>query len=277
MKKLIACGCSWTDETYRSDIYPEMDCSWTKWPAHLAKKLDMEPINLGRSGAGNEYIFSTLQDIITRTKDKSEIGLVVAAWTECHRRDYQEVESYDSTYDISLKNKNLWRNTWVSKQVDEHGNLLYWMRKTLRYQLALQTLCERWKIPYVQFQMIHPYDNYLDGLKYYRHRKVIQLEYPGNKRVDEEKVVRVIRDMWPIINDKRYLGWPLISTWKGYTVAGGYDLSLMMDDVPNDNEFLDQSHNWELVIDKVDTHPNAKGHEWISNFIHTEMENRKLI
>ena len=33
----------------------------------------------------------------------------------------------------------------------------------------------------------------------------------------------------------------------------------------------------KYIIDKVDTHPNAKGHEWIANFLHTEIIDRDLI
>lgn len=270
MKKLIVSGCSWTDNVYRSSIYPEMDCSWTKWPVHLAKKLDMVPVNLGRSGAGNEYIYSTLHDKIIQTKDKSEIGLVVAAWTESHRRDYQNIEQFDSTYDQSLRNKTLWRNTWLSDQVDSRGNILYFMRKALRYQLSLQTLCERWDIPYVQFQMIHPYDNYMDGLEYFdvKNNKNRKLDYPNlQPEKDEDSIVRLIRDTWPSIDDNKYLGWPIIYTEKGYSVSGGYDLSWLMHFGSDD----------KYIIDEVDTHPNAKGHEWIANFLHTEIIHRDLI
>ena len=61
MKKiLLASGCSMTDSNYVSETNPEIDCSWPKWPELIAKKLDMECINLGRNGAGNEYIYSSL-------------------------------------------------------------------------------------------------------------------------------------------------------------------------------------------------------------------------
>ena len=90
MKKiLIASGCSYTDNQFRSASHPEMDTSWPKWPEIVAKELDMICINLGRSGSGNEYIYSSLHDIILRVKDKSKIGLVIAGWSQCFRHDFQ--------------------------------------------------------------------------------------------------------------------------------------------------------------------------------------------
>ena len=89
MKKiLLASGCSMTDSNYVSETNPEIDCSWPKWPELIAKKLDMECINLGRNGAGNEYIYSSLLEKILEKKD--QIGLVMVGWTQCQRKDYQE-------------------------------------------------------------------------------------------------------------------------------------------------------------------------------------------
>ena len=58
MKKiLLVSGCSFTDKNFYSGVHPEMDTSYPKWPELLAKKLDMDCINLGQNGAGNEYIY----------------------------------------------------------------------------------------------------------------------------------------------------------------------------------------------------------------------------
>ncbi len=90
MKKiLLVSGCSFTVEEYISAIHPDMDCSWPKWPELLSKKLGMDYINLGQNGGGNEYIYSSLLEQILKTEDKSQIGLVMPAWTQCQRKDYQ--------------------------------------------------------------------------------------------------------------------------------------------------------------------------------------------
>ena len=83
MKKiLLVSGCSFTEPNYISSYYPDMDCSWPKWPEVLAEKLDMECINLARNGGGNEYIYSSLFDEITnRSTLPDRIGLVIASWS----------------------------------------------------------------------------------------------------------------------------------------------------------------------------------------------------
>ena len=50
--------------------------------------------NLARNGGGNEYIYSSLFDEITNNFT-DRIGLVVAAWSQCQRVDYQ-LESHGS-------------------------------------------------------------------------------------------------------------------------------------------------------------------------------------
>jgi len=90
MKKiLIVGGDSFSDKDFRTFIHPELDTSWPKWPELLAKKLDMECINLAKSGAGNDYIYESLLETIQDT-DKNRIGLVIAGWSQCQRRSWQE-------------------------------------------------------------------------------------------------------------------------------------------------------------------------------------------
>ncbi len=73
MKKLlIVSGDSFTDKAFQTMIHPEIDCSWPKWPELLAKKLDMEYVNVAKSGAGNDYIYDSLVDVLQKTnKDRT--------------------------------------------------------------------------------------------------------------------------------------------------------------------------------------------------------------
>ena len=75
-QKLIVSGCSYTDKAYNFPV----------WPTLLGEKLNMESINLARSGQGNEFIYGTLLDYIIGTKN---IGLVIAMWSEFQRIDFQ--------------------------------------------------------------------------------------------------------------------------------------------------------------------------------------------
>ena len=61
MKKiLLVSGCSFTTNKYESAHHPDLVADWPKWPELLAKKLNMNCINVGQSGAGQEYIYNSL-------------------------------------------------------------------------------------------------------------------------------------------------------------------------------------------------------------------------
>ena len=75
MKKiLLASGCSYTTHNYNSHYHTDMKCDWPKWPEILADKLGMDCINVGQSGAGQEYIYTSIVNDI----NKENIGLVIA-------------------------------------------------------------------------------------------------------------------------------------------------------------------------------------------------------
>ena len=57
-----------------------MDFDFPKWPEYVGKHLGMEVINLARGGAGNEFIYSSIQDVIMQIP-KEEIGFVIAGWS----------------------------------------------------------------------------------------------------------------------------------------------------------------------------------------------------
>ena len=131
-KILLVSGCSNTNKDFVSAIYPDLDTSWPKWPELLAEKLDMDCVNLGKSGSGNEYIYRSLLNYITRN-DTSNIGLVIPAWSQCQRKDYQQ--------------GNLGRFTNI--RIDPNGDVFSWMRKSLDNYLSFQILCERYNLPYM--------------------------------------------------------------------------------------------------------------------------------
>jgi len=140
-KILLVSGCSFTTDKYTSIQHPEKDMSWDKWPKILAKMLNMDCINLAKSGAGNEYISNTIIDQI-ETMDKSKIGLVIPAWSQCRRRDYQ--------VHYARSNKTVWRH----ELYDLFGDTRYWITKSFKTYYFFQIYCEHYSIPYRQVQMI---------------------------------------------------------------------------------------------------------------------------
>lgn len=261
MKKiLIASGCSFTDENFESSVHPEMICDWPKWPELLSKKLDMDYINLGQNGAGNEYIYSTILEQILKTKDKSQIGLVIPGWSQCQRKDYQ----YG------------YNGRWHQKRIDPEGDVFSYLRKDLRYMVSLQLVCERFNIPLVQFQMISLFDGFISGLMKTdgeRHRNKDNPNFEDRYRYipcksvkeDRKQCLKILFEFEPYINQKKFIGWPL--SWK----IGGFhieDKTLRYADM----EYPNYIH--ELLVSKSDIHPNAKGQEKIAEFLYGQLENR---
>lgn len=79
-KLLIAAGDSWTDpneECYRNLGMTEI------WPDYVAKFLDMDLINVGLGGAGNEYIHNKAVDAIEQNADRDIV--VMVGWSQSQR------------------------------------------------------------------------------------------------------------------------------------------------------------------------------------------------
>jgi hypothetical protein len=138
VKYLIVSGDSNTTDDFVSISHPDWDFSYKKWPELLAEKLGMKVINMARCGQGNEFIYTTLRNEIVKIEDKSQIGLVIAAWSQATRKDF--------------KIRNL--QSWTSLRTDTHGILPWWVERSLGFYLDFQILCERYNIPYFQFQII---------------------------------------------------------------------------------------------------------------------------
>ena len=263
MKKLlIASGCSFTDEKFVSALHPEMECNWSKWPEILAKKLDMDFINLGQNGAGNEYIYSTLLEEILKQKDKREIGLVIPAWTQCQRKDWQELKSFK----------------WRMRRFDLDGDVFGWLKRTLRYMISLQLICENLNVPLKQFQMISLYDGWISGLgktdaEVFANKNnpefVMRYKYPGlTPDLDRKACQQIMIDYEPYINVKDFIGWPLVSEIGGFHIEEK-TLQLKEKKYPENYHLNYQS---DLLVSKLDVHPNGKGHEKIAEFLYDRLD-----
>tara|TARA_B110000211_G_scaffold233078_1_gene298320 strand:+ start:847 stop:1590 length:744 start_codon:yes stop_codon:yes gene_type:complete len=243
MKYLICSGDSFTDKIWRSNCNPEIDTSWPKWPELLGKKLNMKVINLGSSGSGNEYIYSSLQDTIESIEDKSQIGMVIPGWSQCQRRDFQ-LSGYGD------KRKDMWQ----SDRIDSRGCIIGWVKRSLRIFKNFEYMCQYHNIPYVQIQMIPLFIDYL--------RKQITEhgynEYTGEFHEDYNKILKVILEYEKILNTEKFMGWP------GIEHLGGYPLNYKMLGKGEDEVLY--SFGW--TVSEKDTHPNAKGQEKIAEHIY---------
>ena len=237
-KILLASGCSFTDENFLSDFHPDMDTDWPMWPELLAKKLDMDCINLGQSGAGNEYIYSSLLDTIT--KGEYNIGLVIPAWTQSQRKDW--------------RNKQRWNNNshYANKSIKTFGNndMYAYVDKSLRYFYSLQQVCKSKKIPLKQFQMLHLFRGYTyDPIK-----------GEQNLRVEEKKeLLKHILES-PYLNkiDDDFIGWPTDTSIGGFNIKHKVLKGFTKEALENN-------------VSEIDSHPNAKGQEMIAEFLYEQL------
>lgn len=277
-KYLIISGCSFTtDINFRSSDNPDLDTSWPKWPELLAEKLNMECINLARSGQGNEYIYSTLQDEILEHPNKDEIGLVIAAWTQCQRSDWQIISPWLKRYHARRKFRASKTKTpeaektatWSSIPLDKKGDIVYWVRRSLRYFAAFEMMCERYNIPYLHTQMIGLFNDYLRGriigqedFEYYHNDARQQADnlpqFLEKYRRENNEILKIMMNYDKILDTSKFIGWPNAHD------LGGLPLNHMV--------FGEQNHlHLPWTISSSDNHPNAAGHEKIAQYIYDTM------
>jgi len=250
MKKIIVSGDSVSDLEFRSSSHPEMDTSWRKWPEYIAEYLDMELVCLARGGQGNDFVYSTLLDEITKTP-KDEIGLVIAGWSQGQRRDWQ----------ITSADDNL-KHSWRSLPFDKHAPPESQTRKSLRNFQSLQILCERYDLPCIQFQTGHLFEDYYraHNMNYNKPGQKVDLSdecHNFAKELDSvERCLSIILSFENIIDTSKFIGWPISEKIGGFSIQNkvlGHTLK----------ETLER----KLVISEADGHPNAEGQKAIAEFL----------
>ena len=261
MKYLIVSGDSNTTDDFDSISHPEMDFSYKKWPELLAEKLGMKAINVALSAQGNEFIYTTLRNEIIKIKDKSQIGLVIAAWSQAPRQDYKDLNV------LNLKHDR--RKGWRAVRINTHGNLPYWVEKSLGHYLDFQILCERYNLTYVQFQMIELFEHYLEGLM--PSQSDIESgadpnfkdKYPGNEKQDEKIILRTIMKYEDKLNISKFMGWPPVKKLGGFRLKDKLDLW-------SNKQSLNR-------VSYFDNHPNGLGHIAVCDKINMLLEEYQIL
>jgi len=201
-KKLIAIGCSYTEHA-QLNINKKKAYPFDVWPMHLANKLDMECVNLGRGGMGNEYISAKLIDTVLAEK-KEDIGLVVLMWSGWQRIDFQDIKG-KWLMDGTLRHRkfNMYFDFWG---VD--NNAYHMTMKSLRCFLIAQRLLE--DIPYLMIQGV---------LHVERSRQLFVQTFINSKIFYE-------------IDEDKFIGWPIM--WE----IGGYNINNMLDKLDPERKHL---------------------------------------
>ena len=251
-KKLIAIGCSFTEHA-QQDINYKKIYPFDVWPQHLADKLDMDCLNLGRGGMGNEYISAKLVDTVLSEK-KEDIGLVVLMWSGWQRMNFNINPNRNILHDV----KSGWVSLFPHKDNSrsekypmnregrivllKYNNTVSVTMKSLRHFLIAQKLLE--DIPYLMIQGVHP----ISGLVGRQRQELggLWMQTFLNSKIFDE------------IDEKKFIGWPIMRE------IGGYNVIDMLDK-------LDPERT-QLRISKEDHHPNAEGHKIIAQEIYNAYE-----
>ena len=277
MKKLIVSGDSCTEPYFYSVVHPEMDFDFPKWPDHLGKHLGMEVINLARGGAGNRFIYSSIQDAVMEIPNE-EIGLVIAGWTQSHREDWEIGKRDHYPY------RGFTLSPWRSRRVSKDGSLYNWVRKSLRTYIDFQNLCENNNLRYYHFQMGDIFERYLDGLQQTEieaSRGVnYKREYEGNELKDLQAILNLIARYDPHI--KNFMGWPGITKDLQEKLAGRFAAADITWALSHKRGYTMHSHilghdledrmNRDLTISVEDDHPKEEGHKAIADFMINKMK-----
>ena len=241
MKKiLVTAGDSWT-----GGHQMPVGLNGKVWPNMLAKKLGWDFLNVGRGGAGNEYIYNSMVDALSRKNNK--VDLAICLWSNADRWDFEGETSFQVNPDnqhqfgVYTKEETRKRRLEVMDIIFKH-NLAsgkYNILKTLRWQNAFQNYCQCNNIPFIQGTAFYP-SQQLDKV----HGNIVQ--------------IYLEHSLFDSILEKHFWGWPM------YEELGGKTMSTMLNKIdPGETK---------LRISTIDKHPNDKGHKLMAEALYDKYE-----
>ena len=236
-KKLIAIGCSYTEHYLFSDQSPNADHDFPRWPQHLADMLDMECINLGKCGSGNDQILAKTVDA---TLNEKNIGLVVLMWSEWQRIGFQCNTDWDEWFHITP------HADWLKdgrKYILEKQNKFHATRNTLRTFIHAEKILS--DIPYM----------FIQGTENVFWRKSWHINHDRRSYLSEILKSPYLDYIENNISDK-FIGWPIMKELGGYCIADILD--------------KEDPSRTKLRISQDDAHPNASGHKFIAEFLYEQ-------
>lgn len=249
-KKLIVSGDSFADYRYTSTH------GFTVWPDILGEMLDMEVINMGNCGSGNEYIYSSLLDCFAK---EDNIGLVIAMWSESCRIDF-EVPLEEKNRKLSWgrrgwrvivslrKNKEIWEDV-VATFFRKHGyyQLHARTKKSMRFMYSFQEIMKNRNLNFLQ----------VAGCG---------LESP----MDSNELSKLILDSpyFDLIDKKYFVGWPMVDSIGGKCISD----YLKQKDPTRTKNIIDgtkvSDDDGDMISPVKDFHPNKLGHEQIAKVLY---------
>ena len=244
-KKLLAIGCSYTDNV------------WTKthkfpvWPELLAEKLNMECVNLGACGAGNDYILAKMLDKV----NEQDWDLVVIMWTEFQRLDFES------------------ENVWLSLHPHRHGICHDKFSMNLSGRVTLLKYANIYSMTQKIMRMFYMTEKLLKDIPYIMVQGPRSVSTPvgmGFKYsdgywqiVEEECTESVLKSPYiDKIDENKFLGFPIMRKIGGWNMDDALDLK--------------DPERTTCRISQEDTHPNGKGHDYIAEILYDKYKETYL-
>ena len=248
MPKLLAVGCSWTDQNYNTPVNDEHGIK--TWPTLLGESLGYETINMGISGSGNNSIMKQAINGIHRENP----DLICVLWSNQGRIDLWNFEHLlpFNLFFGNIQNKGRWSlltqkfaATMVKRLIHDEEDLNV-IDEFFRNMFILNDIATHRNIPIYFGTAIKIWPH--------THYKV------QSKKVDEVKRYKRFMKEWirnSYFNEfdkkkykEKFIGWPWLEE------AGGFTMEELL---------RDKDRNPIHRISAEDNHPNAKGHEVIAN------------
>ena len=272
-KYLIVSGCSWADPHTDSEdprVSHDIVKGYNRWFNILADKLDMQLINFGKYASGNEYICSSLIDNISAMgeKKRSNIGLVIAAWSEAKRTDFEWKQNENDYYVKNLfehkykeyryNPKYIWDSILYTDPL--RGDMFYRVKQSIRYMYMLQTFLKHNNIPYKMVQatplqkLTYMDTEYNLGLTLGTPQRSLKSFKDIESEIDEQLAEELSQfPVYNLIDTNNFISWPILT-------------SSLYDKLDPEKDFI--TNLMEKKSDfRQDNHPNQSGHNKISNII----------
>ena len=251
MTKLAAFGCSFTDKNFTSTIHKDLDTSYPKWPELLEGDWNAVD-NYGIGGCCNFLMLENAIDTVLNDKKISTIVVALSNWLRYTLPDGWSVNPAWAMRDHGYTVEN-----FGERQVELYEKMLLIekrfptitmyvlprMDRILKLLRALSELCVYKNKKLIVFQMLKFADTPNHSLN-----TAMYTSYLSNKNF------YALDDL--NVNEKNidFINWPFIDP---------------MSKIPQ--RFLE---NDKFAVSKLDRHPNALGHQKISEWIH---ENAKFL
>jgi len=251
-KKLVVSGDSWTagvngrdkngQPLFLTDPTKNINSEFKLWPEYLGDMLDMDVVNVGLGGVGNEFIYNNIVDKLSSVKN---VGLTIAMWSEHTRWDF--IRKRTLRIDPSVEDPF---EGWLSQPLINHLKPIvdviksrnmttteYNFLRSLRWFNAFQNYCESNKIPYMQCSAFNTTSNDI----------VSQIiDHPVFYKMKED----------------HFYGWPI------FHQIGGFNMSDKLNEIDPDMT--------KFRVSDEDTHPNTEGHKFIAELLYSNYVNNEV-